>query len=396
MKILVITSRIPFPLKDGGAIATYNQLFSFFKSGAEVTIFSLNTLKHYVTDDVVRKEFSNFSSVITHKIDTSVTLLSAFKNLFTSKSYNIQRFYDTTFEHLIESHLRQNTYDVIQIEGLYVSMYAKVCRNNSSALLSLRQHNVEYEIWEKLSEQVKNPIKKWYLKLLSQRLKEYETQVLNHFDCIIAITESDAKTLKLYCQKDVVVIVAGVTETSVTIQHTNSDVFHIGSMEWMPNKEGIDWFLGRVWPLVTDKIPNANFFLAGKGIKKEDFSTQPKEVHVVGEVESAPDFMGKHGIMVVPLFAASGIRIKTIEALMAGRAVVTTPVGLNGIPAEHNKHLLVAETAESFANAIIELIQDKSKRQLLAETGKEWATMHFGSDMVVKKLLDYYRQRISA
>ena len=162
MKVLIIGSRIPFPLHDGGAIATFNLLKGLTDIGIETTYISLNTLKHFADQQTIQNEFGFLKSIIPYQIDTKIRPLKALTNLFGNASYNIERFYDPGFEALLIQHLQQNTYDIVHFEGLFATPYIDAIKRQTNVPTLLRQHNIEYQIWERLAKNEKQPIKKWY------------------------------------------------------------------------------------------------------------------------------------------------------------------------------------------------------------------------------------------
>jgi len=150
MKVLVIGSRIPYPLHDGGAIATYNLLKGLSEQGVEVSFASLNTNKHFASQETIADKFSFLKSVKTFDIHTDISAFGALKNLFSSKSYNIERFYNKTFEQELCQLIGINHFDVIHFEGLFVAAYATAIKKITKTPLVLRQHNIEYNIWKTL------------------------------------------------------------------------------------------------------------------------------------------------------------------------------------------------------------------------------------------------------
>ncbi|MBC7426441.1 MAG: glycosyltransferase family 4 protein [Bacteroidia bacterium] len=390
MKILVIGSRVPYPLKDGGAIAAYTHLKGFAEAGEDVSFYSLNTLKHFVDNKTLLEKFSFLHQIHTFKIDTSLKPLDAILNLFSNESYNIIRFYNKLFEDNLVKYIKENNFDIIQFEGLFASMYVKEISKVSKAKLVLRQHNVEHNIWGGLALTEKNSLKKWYLKLIYNRIKKYEIEILPHFDAIIAITEEDKIVFKKYTEKPVFTSKAGIDINVISNNKPSSKVYHIGSMEWLPNLEGVNWLLTEVWPLVENKIPDAQLFIAGKMMPEEIYKYQSNTVKIMGEVPDAAEFISDKGIMVVPLKSGSGIRMKTLEAMAAGKAVVTTSTGLQGINAQNKEDVFVADIANDFAENILMLIENQNLREATALKANHFVNKNFNNTILIKDLLKFY------
>lgn len=390
MKVLVIGSRVPFPLHDGGAIATFNLLKGLSESGVSVDFLAINTSKHFVDSVTLHKEFSFLNAVDTYYINTDIKVHKAFLNLFQSSSYNVDRFTQTGFAKLIQSYLDKNAYDIIHFEGLFVAQYRAMIKTKVKTIL--RQHNVEYKIWQTLAN-TKSGLKKRYIQLLADRMGKFEKRVVHEFDAVVSITEAD----KLQTQNDlgysgkIVSIPAGLISKTSQETTTNSQyIYHIGSMEWMPNLEAMQWFHNDIWPLIEQQNKGAEFFMAGKNMPSHFMQWNTQKFHVVGEVKNLKQFSADKSILAVPLRSGSGIRIKTIEAMMSGKAVVTTTQGALGLDIRDGEHCLIADDPQKFAEHCIHLVEDNTLRNEIAERGKKFAEQHFGNQAVSEMWMKFY------
>jgi glycosyltransferase involved in cell wall biosynthesis len=378
LKVLVIGNRVPWPLKDGGAIATYNMLLGLSQLGVEIHFITLNTKKHFVEADTIQKAFSFCKVVKTYEIDTSLSVFKALLNLFSKRSYHIDRFTDPGFTQLIQSTIDQEQFDLIHFESLFITQYVQWLQTQKGAGLDsipcvYRSHNIEYKIWELLAQTTKNPIKRWYLKLLAKRLKTFETSISKRFEAIVCISPIDLKDCQTWGLKAKLLQLPGGI-----IAH----LYHLAYMNWMPNQEAMEWFHSEVWPIVHKQHPSVHFYMAGKGMPARYFKWNTTHFHVQGEVDSASEFAKDKGILVVPLNSGSGIRMKTIEAMMEGKAVVTTVIGANGLTVEKDKDCLIAHDAQSFAAALSQLILNPELRTEIAENGQLTAIKNYENTAV--------------
>ncbi|MFM1744159.1 MAG: hypothetical protein RLZZ630_96, partial [Bacteroidota bacterium] len=225
----------------------------------------------------------------------------------------------------------------------------------------LRAHNVEHAIWQGLASTVKNPLKQWYLKRLAEQLKREERRILSEVDGIIAITDDDARTIDSLISK----VPVFVSPTGILLENYkwNPDpdpliVAHIGAMDWQPNVEGIRWFLNEIWPKVYAVIPEARLKLAGKNMPDSLMQYDRAEISVQGFVSDAHEFLFEAGIVVIPLLNGSGMRIKLLESMALGKAVVSTGIGCEGIPVGNGGEIRIADTARDFADALIDLLRN--------------------------------------
>lgn len=389
MKVLIIGSRVPFPLRDGGAIATYNLLKGLSDKEITVDFITLNTSKHFVDSDTFEKEFSFLNYCESFFIDTTIKPLMALKNIFSKGSYNVERFTNPEFARRIQNLCDSKQYDIIHFEGLFVAQYLPMIQ--TKAIKLLRQHNIEYAIWKTLAATKKGLMRR-YLEFLTNRLYEFEKAITPQFDALVSITESDriASIYMLGFKNTIATIPAGIIYESTKVQKTNSSyLYHIGSMEWMPNIEAMEWFKEQIWPLILEASPVTEFFMAGKHMPKRYQYWNSERFHVNGEVESVEQFSADKSILVVPLRSGSGIRIKTIEAMMAGKAVVTTTQGAMGLDVKTDVHCLIADEPQDFAKACIRLMDLKFRNEI-AKNGQEYAQSHFGNEAVSAAWLNFY------
>lgn len=400
MKILQLCNKPPLPAVDGGCIAMNNITQGLLNSGHEVRILTIETVKHPMLREQMPAEYLEKTAIDSVFIDTSLNLIDAFSALVTSDSYNVSRFFSPDFDRKLIAILSREKFDIIHLESLFMTPYLSTIRRYSKAPVVLRSHNLEYIIWERMAEVSKNRAKKAYLNLLSRQLKKYETSVINKVDGIAAISNEDAKKyLSLKCFKPIVNIPFGINVENYVakpLPEGEVSLFHIGAMDWTPNIEGIQWFLENVWPLVLEKTPEIKLYLAGRKMPEDLQLTAPKNVVVVGEVESAREFIGEHSVMVVPLLTAGGMRVKIIESMAIGRPVISTRIGAEGIDCRKEVHYLAANSPEEFAEAIHKVYTHK---ELTAQMGKEARKLvedKYDNKLLTRDLLNFYQSLLPA
>jgi glycosyltransferase involved in cell wall biosynthesis len=395
MRILQICNKPPFPPVDGGAIAMHNTTMGLLERGHSVKVLSMATPKHGVKVNELPETYksqTNFEAVF---IDTSIKVKDAFLNLFSSQSYNIQRFVCKEFEKKLVEVLKSQEFDVVLIESLFVTPYVEAIKSNSKAKIVLRAHNVEHKIWERFSQNSSNLIKRKYLELLAKRLKEYEVQVLSDVDAICTLTKVDQQSFKsLGFKKLSTAIPIGYKLNDADIlastqQEEKQSLFHIASMDWMPNIEGVDWLLDKVWPKVVKKNSKAKLYLAGRNMPERYYTKKTNGVTVVGEVPEAKQFYISKKIMLVPVLSGSGMRIKIIEGMALGKVIISTTIGAEGIACQHNKNILIADTPHEFAAAIDKCLNDNELCARIGENAKNLINEQYNNDMISEKFTSF-------
>lgn len=395
MRVLQLCHKIPYPPTDGGSIAMHQITEGLLKNSFYVKVVALNFVGCEVCPKDIPGDYKEKTGFEAITIDNRVKIIPAFLNLFTRESYNISRFYSKKVEDYLAMLLTSETFDIIQLEGLYLTPYLPVIRKFSAAKLIYRSHNIEHFIWQRLARASKNPAKKWYLGLLAARLKKYELGVVRKVDGLVAISPIDLDFFKNngFEQPAEVVTVAmpRLVFPEDNQQPEPGSVFHLGSMDWRPNQEGIEWFLEHVWPLVNRKAPGMKFYLAGKRLPRRYFRYASESVIIAGEVPSAVDFMAGKEIMVVPLLSGGGMRVKIIEGMAAGKAIIATTIGAEGIGCEDGKHILIADQAEKMAKLIVECHQNKELVSSLGNSALHFVEENYDPQKIIQKLIKFYQ-----
>jgi len=393
MKILQICLKPPVPELDGGCKAINSLTQGFLAHNFEVKVLTLSTPKHPFQPKAISEEYQTKTKIEHTFVNTEVTIYGAFINLFSCKSYNIERFYSKNFEELIKKNLQQNQYDIVILESLYVTKYSSIIRENTTAKVIYRAHNIEYEIWENNAKQEKG-IKKSYLILLAKRLKQFEKKIINQFDGIAAITENDhQKLIQMGCRIPIEVFPFGidVKKYEITSHPKSISIFHIGSMDWSPNEVGIKWFLDNVWNLISNQFPEVKLNLAGKNMPKWLLEHRQKNVIINGEVADAIDFMHQNTIMIVPLFVGSGMRIKIIEAMALGKVIIATTIAAEGISYKVNENIIIANTANEFIAAITNCLTNDIWCKKLEINANKMVATNYDNKVIVNKLVQFFK-----
>ncbi len=392
MRILQVCVKPPFPKSDGGSYAMNEIAECFYSLGYSVKVFAFDTPGNHSAniDKVKSAVFSKKFHYETFPVDTRIKPISALINLFGKKPYHVQRFSSKTLENRIISILRKEKYDFIILETIYPCLYTELIRSYSKAKIILRAHNIEHLIWNRIRQNSKNPLKKIYLKWQQKRLAKFEKTVSESVDGIMSISYLDENWLKTNTsQNNLCVIPFSMDLEKIKPcpeKKMYTDIFHIGAMNWLPNIEGLRWFISHVVPKLHEKNPNIRLFLAGKRMPKAFFSMQDDRIVVEGEVDNAKDFICKHDIMIVPLFSGSGIRIKIIEGMTLGKVIISTSIGAEGIGATDGRELLIANTAEEFVEKIIFCIQNPDFCSEMAKNAILHSRKSFSRKLAMQKL----------
>ncbi len=398
MRILVLCNKAPFPPNDGSSIAIYNMAKGLQESGVDLHIFSLNTKKHFKSDQEVLQGLSKEIIYQSFYINTTPTLLGAFSNLFSDQSYFVSRFFDPNFEKKLELKLTQLDFDIVQLEGLFMATYIPLIRKYSKAKIVLRAHNIEYLIWDRHIKLSKSWFQKIYLGIQAKRLRKFEHEIFRSVDAIVPISNADADYISNLTTLPIHTSITGVdTQKYLKTSYTEFNpfsVFHFGSMDWIPNQEAVDWFLDKCWKKISNQVPDAKFVIAGRSIPKRFKLLANERIIIRENVPDAAEIYNRFNVMIVPVLSGSGMRIKIVEGMCFGKAIVSTQIGAEGIYAEHEKNIILHDNSQDFANAVIRLLKNEELRISLEENALVFARNHFDYLPIASKLNAFYLQLI--
>ncbi len=395
MKILLLCNKPPYPASEGGPMAMNSIVTGLLEAGHQVKILAVNSAKFNVKESDIPDDYRQKTGIELIDVDLSVRPMKALFNLFTNKSYHVERFISKDFKAKLTEVLEKEQFDVVQLEMLYMAPYVETIREHSKAMIVLRAHNVEHKIWERIAKETKFFIKRWYINHLARTLKEYELNALETVDGIAAITRKDAAFFRKYCSKPVIDIPYGVYPEEFTPKYEiegRPKFYHIGSMNWMPNEEGIRWFIDEVMPKTVEKVPEFVYHLAGRNMPEWLTELKDPHVDVVGEVPNAKAFVAHHDVAIVPLLSGSGIRIKIIESMAMGKAVITTRVGAEGILYDEDVNLVIAENKAKMVESIRRINENPQLAEEMGKAARRLVEETYDNRKIIARLLMFYEQ----
>ena len=395
MKILLLCNKPPYPASEGGPMAMNSIITGLLEAGHQVKILTVNSEKFHVKASDIPEDYKQKTGIELIDVDLSVRPAKAFLNLFTKKSYHVERFVSKAFKERLVEVLKHEHFDVVQLEMLFMAPYVEDIRAHSKAMIVLRAHNVEHKIWERMAKETKFFAKRWYINHLAKTLKEYELSALETVDGIAAITRKDAAYFRKYCSKPIIDIPYGVYPEEFTPKSEiegKPKFYHIGSMNWMPNEEGIRWFIDEVLPKTIEKVPSFVYHLAGRNMPEWLKEMKDSHIDVIGEVPDAKAFVTDHDVAIVPLLSGSGIRIKIIESMALGKTVITTRVGAEGILYDEEVNLIIAENKAKMVEAIRSINENPQIAVRIGQAARKLVEETYDNRKIIARLLMFYEQ----
>lgn len=299
-------------------------------------------------------------------------------------------------------------YDVIQIEGIEMAPYASAELRQSRPgarppLVVFDDHNAEYVLQRRaFITDVRNP-RRWiaaaYSLIQWRKLAAYERQVCREADRVVAVSEADRDALQRLAPGLEVTVVPngvdldflrpGVVPPEPGLQ-APALVF-TGKMDYRPNVDAVLWFVEAVLPLITAEAPAAHFYVVGqKPHARLAVLADHPAVTVTGRVPDVRPYIAGAGVYVVPLRIGGGTRLKVLEAMAMGQAIVSTRLGCDGFPFEDGREVSFADDPAAFAASVLDLLNDRARAAALGQQARAYVAAHYGWDAIVPRLEAVY------
>ena len=301
------------------------------------------------------------------------------------------RLHAPAYDAMLQSLLQRRSFDVIQIEGIELAWTIPTIRKAAPGVPILYDaHNAETLLQARAGAADRGNLRRlpavFYSKLQSSRLASYEAWVCKSADRVTAVSEGDSKALEALAglgpgavtvipnSIDVAAYQPAASGDALQDDRYRFDIVFSGKMDYRPNVDAALWFADEIWPLLKKQVPGLTWAIVGQKPhpRLRRLETLPG-VTLTGWVPDVMPYMAGAKIFIMPFRVGSGTRLKLIEALASGRAVVSTTVGVEGFPVVDEQQVLLGDTAEAFADAVLALLGDAQKRAVLGENGRQFA-----------------------
>ena len=397
MKVLLLTQVLPYPPDSGPKVKTWNVL-KYLAQRHEVTLVS------FVRGDQ-SAEVSHLKrhcrAVYTAPMSRGVWSdgWSMFRSLVTRQPFLMVRDDRAAMHEVIKRVTAETKFDIVHADQLNMAQYAE---RVSGVGKILDAHNALWLLYKRLWETMSPGPKKWLLGRDWRLLKQYEGEICRHFEGLLTVSEEDKVALQEAAgdslEATVIPIAVDADEIVPVSRSAGADhILHIGTMFWPPNIDGILWFLREIFPLIQARQPKIIFDVVGAKPPPEitAYGSNRSGVNVAGYVVDPTPYYEATGVMVVPLRAGGGMRVKILNALAQGLPIVSTTLGCEGIAVEAGRHLLIADTPEAFAQATIRLLEDKMLASELGNNGRQLVQSTYDFRVACRPIDLLYQQAIA-
>lgn len=397
MKVLFLTQVLPYPPDSGPKVKTWNVIKSLAK---DYDINLVSFVRGDQSADVAHLE-SICQAVHTIEIKRGMIrdLWALTVSFLTHEPFLMVRDRRASMFQIVDQLCQETAFEIVHADQLNMAQYAL---NVIGAQRVLDAHNALWLLYKRLCETMNPGLKKWILNRDWRLLSRYEGDICRTFDAVLAVSEEDRSALEevagVQLPIKVIPISIDLNENSTIKRRGSTErILHIGTMYWPANIDGVHWFLDEIWPLVRSRRNGVTFDIIGASPPKDlwQLNQDNSGVNVHGYVVDPTPFLEQAAMLVVPLRAGSGMRVKILNALAQGIPVVTSSVGCEGIQVISGRHLLIADDPETFANAVIAILEDNTLRDRLVSEGQELIRAKYDTRIVSTELCAVYYELIN-
>lgn len=309
------------------------------------------------------------------------------RGLFAKAPLAVTRFNPPGLRDFLKDLIQRERFETAVVDHLAPTTYFP-----DPAHSVLFQHNVEFMIWRRHVENAHGALRRGYFKLQADRMFEYERQACRNSGHVVACSDADAQIMR----DSFGISNVSTVPTGVNIEYfarpdppaattSRPDFVFVGSMDWLPNQQGVLWFAREILPLIRAQRPNATFAVVGR--------TPPPSIKalagdagitVTGTVPDVRPWFWESGVSVVPLLVGGGTRLKIFEAMAARTAIVSTTIGAEGLEYRHPDNIRIADTPRDFADQCLDLIENPGARQRMADCGWEMVNSQFSWEVAAR------------
>jgi glycosyltransferase involved in cell wall biosynthesis len=391
MKILFLTTQLPYPPFSGGVIKTWN-LVKHWSSNDLMLVCALKEGEENHMAEFQEKVPN--VKLFTIPFDRKRTPLNLLRSYFTAPSLNVFRNYNKQLDKKVKEWAPQC--DLIFVDHYEMGQYV---HKSFGKPVVLHEHNAEFVMWERLAEIENNPIKKALIKLEAGRIKRAEKMYAEDASIVFAAPNDIEELAKIGVDRDKLKPTYHLGEDfllerpDLEFDQTEKALLFVGTLTWEANVDGLIWFLDEIYPLVLKNHPDIHFYIVGKNPDQRLISRAQKfdSVELTGFVEELEPYFKKARAFVIPLRFGSGIKVKLLNAMYRGIPIVTTPIGTEGLEVVSGRDLFCTQSEKEQVAAITTLIESKSKWESLRNHSREIA-----KNYTWKKLLSDHDEVINS
>ena len=367
MKILWAKANKLLPVHSGGDIRSFNIARQLARS-RELTFLSYyDGAIDREYEEKLAQEFPGAVCVCTGKKQASAVArgLDYSARVLSPLPYAVGRFKNEAVAEKLKAAFDQRKFDVVVADFLDAAVNFPQKLVIPSVLF---QHNVESEIWRRHACTESNPLKRRMYAMEYRKMLRYEKGAVRRFHHVIAVSQPDRSLMESWVEGSRITVVP----TGVDLEQYRPDfsqkpekpvVMFVGAMDWEPNVDAMEYFCREIWPSISSKVPDAELRIVGRNPDDRVSKLASASIQVTGRVPSVAEHLREAAVVIVPLRVGGGTRLKIYEAMAAGKAVVSTSIGAEGLDVHHGKDIVLADGPKQFGEAVLMFLHDEDLRR---------------------------------
>jgi polysaccharide biosynthesis protein PslH len=403
--VLQFAPRVCWPLDTGAKLRNYN-LACVLAQRTRVTLLAFND--HGKPLEQSSSGLKNpYEHVIAVGPESAYTFAKVIRGLLGQTPLPVLNYTTDRMKRALEQILSEQEFNIVQVESIHLMAYLPIIRAaRNHPLVICDWHNIESELMSRYRNREPNILKRAYAGKTARSMREFERRALREFDAHVVVSERDAERLRaLNSDTRIFVIENGVDtdyysdvriENAAPAQGEKNRLVFVGSMDYHANIDGTVNFAREVWPAVHERNPELVFTIVGRDPAPEVRElAQISGIEVTGTVADVRPFYREAIAAVVPLNVGGGSRLKILEAMAAGIPVVSTTLGAEGLTVQHGKNILIADTNEQLAEAIVSVVENEGQRKELGTAGRALVTDHYDWSRLGVSLFKTYEELLT-
>ncbi len=394
MKILFVTHMFPYPPDDGGRIGYYNTL-KYLSRRHELVLVSLCSKK----DEAGLEAMREFCADVVVQEDKGWSASRLARGVAGSPPGTASRYFCRRFGQLLRETIVRHKPDLVELQHANTASYLPFCGNGCPVIL--REHNVEFKVWERQAEYTNGIVKRLGMRILANRVRSFEADIANRFTRCITVSEADERFLRAVSPGARITTIPLGVDTEyffpVAAAEKPCSMVITGSFAWKPKQHNLRVLLSDIYPRIRALLPEAKLTVVGKGVTAELLRlAKDQGVEVAGAVPDVRPYLASASLVLNYLESGGGIALKVLEAMAMRRPVLSNDLGVEGIALTAGRDAEVANSKEEFAQAAARLLRDPLSRGRLSENGYRFVQRSYAWSEISRRFDSVYEEILSA
>lgn len=395
-KVLMLTPYLPYPPVSGGRMRTYS-LVKRLSKDHDITLVCFGRPEEREFDLEPFREYCEL--IVIDRATSPGVAKAALMTLTSIKPITMRLYTSTEFKATISSLLNKQSFDVIHIESFY--MLQNIPSDNTLPIL-LSEPAIEYMAWQRHAKVAEPFYQRPGIALEALKMRVYEPRTWKQVDVVGVMSDYDAEIIrKVTPQTKTALAPNGVDVEYFQPSNTPRDsatAMFMGDYKYFPNTDAAMYFIKEIMPLIRNKRPDFRLTLIGKDPTPElvAISNDPNSgVTATGLVDDTRPYLTQSTLFVCPLRSGSGTRFKLLEALACGLPVISTSIGSEGLVSENSDHMILADTPQAFADAVLKILSEPETAEEIGQEGRKWVVENHAWEYSAGQIANVYQELIA-